>query len=393
MSGKKPIILITGATGFVGTRLAERLVLSEYAHVKALVHKLSSPGLPRLARLPVEMIQGNVLDLPSVKKAVEGCDVIVHLAYGGKKVTVKGTENVLKAAMHSEVSKIIYFSTSVVHGRNPKVKLVDESSPFRNDGDVYCSSKIEAEKIVWRYHQKYGLPIVVFRPTCIYGPYGRMWTIRPIKEIKEGAITLVDGGEGAANVVYIDNVIDAIFLAIENDRAVGEAFIITDDEQLTWADFYQCYSDMFLNHPPLREASLQEIGTLRRMKSLDILKETVTFPIEFCRILVRSPEVRKQIKGLTLARLLGGKLPDRLKKGLKDWMKKETQLNPRTIEGMRANLALIQIPSEDLIKLYISHTRFSNSKLKQLLGWRQRIGFEEAMELTKKWLEYQRLIK
>jgi len=392
--GKMPTILITGATGFVGTRLAERLILSGHAHIKALVHRLSSPGLARLARLPVELIHGDVLDLSSLLKATENCDVIVHCAYGGRRVTVKGTENVLKAAMENKVSKIIHFSTSVVHGRNPGTNLADESSPFKNDGDVYNKSKIEAEKIVWRYHQKYGLPVVVFRPTCIYGPYGRMWTIRPIEEIKTGAITLVNGGKGAANIVYIDNLIDAIFLAIEKEDAIGEAFIINDDEHLTWADFYQAYANMFSKHPPLREASLHWIDSINKMKGRNTLRKSILFPLDISKAIVRSPEVLEEVKKVAWLRFIAGKLPERIKDKAKEWIKVNKEINSSSKEELEGPASeSSQIPSKDLIKLYVSNTRFSNTKLKQVLGWEQRIKFEDAMKLTREWLKYQRLIE
>lgn len=391
MKSKGATILITGARGFVGNRLAERLVLSRYGHVKALIHRLSGAGLARLGRLSLEIIQGEVLNLSSLLKATENCDVIIHCAYGGRKTTVKGTENVLKAAVHNKVGKVIYFSTSVVHGRDPGVELVNESSPFRNDGDEYNKSKIKAEKIAWRYYQKYGLPVVVFRPTCVYGPYGRMWTIRPVDEIKAGVITLVNGGKGVANIVYIDNLIDAILLAIERDDAIGESFITTDDDCLTWADFYEAYANLFSNHPPLREASLHEIDSIRRIKRRNALRKSIRLPLDVSKAVARSPEVLKEIKKVGWVRLLANKLPARFKDRIKKQIKEEERhCSTENLSGSGHDS--VQIPDNSLIKLYTSNARFSNNKLKRVLGWKQRITFEEAMELTKEWLKYQRLI-
>lgn len=383
---KKRTVLITGATGFVGNRLAERLSQDNHVHVKGLCHNLSSPGIARLARSPVELIHGDILDLQSLTKAAENCDAIIHCAYGGRKVTVAGTENVLKSAMHNKVGKIIHFSTSVVHGRNPGTELVSESSLFKNDGDHYSQSKIEAEKTVWRYHKKYGLPVIVFRPTCIYGPYGRMWTIHSIKEIKRGAMALVNGGNGTANIVYIDNLIDAVFFAIEKDKAIGESFIINDNESITWADFYQDYGDMFSDHPPLKSLSLNEIESIKRKKKYSEFRKSIVFPFELCRAIARSPEVIEEINKVSLGRFLTSLLPKRFKNRIK----KRKHSYTESLSSNSHDLA--QIPDKYLIKLYTSKVRFSNNKLKEVLGWKQRIEFKEAMELTKEWLKYQRLI-
>ena len=105
-------ILITGATGFVGNRLAERLALGTDYNVTAMVHRFSGPGLARLARLPINLIQADLLDEASLLKAVENCHIIVHLAYGTsgdetvkRQITVSGTENILKAALKNKGSQ------------------------------------------------------------------------------------------------------------------------------------------------------------------------------------------------------------------------------------------------------------------------------------------------
>lgn len=241
------------------------------------------------------------------------------------------------------------------------------------------------------YHRKHELPVVVFRPTCIYGPFGRMWTIRPIKEIKKGATALVNGGKGIANIVYIDNLIDAVFLAIEKDNAIGEAFIINDNEYITWADFYQYYSDMLSDHPLLQSISLNEIESIKRRKKYNEFKKSIIFPLEFCKAIAGSPEVIEEIQKVSWIRLLANKLPARFKDKIKKWTKSKEDASYTENFSSNGN-DLVQIPDNSLIKLYASKARFSNNKLKEVLGWEQRIEFKEAMELTKEWLKYQRLI-
>jgi dTDP-4-dehydrorhamnose reductase len=237
--------------------------------------------------------------------AAENCDIIVHLAYGTsgdedtkKEITVLGTENILKAALKKGVRKVICFSTAAVYGLNPKSPVVDESTPFEPSHEVYRASKIEAEGIMWRYHKEHGLPVVVFRPPLIYGPHGVYWTARIVKEIQKGAI-LVNGGGGAANLVYVDNLIDAILLAMETDAGDGEAFNVVDDDRLTWHDVYHAYAGMVDSHPPLRNMSVEEIEDMRKGDEPNDLKSWLITPLllvpEMVRTSLQSPEIRHKI--------------------------------------------------------------------------------------------------
>ena len=132
MEDKK--ILVTGGTGFVGNRLIQRLVLGTDYNVTALIHRFTGPGIARLARLPINLIQADLLDEDTLSMAAENCHVIVHLAYGTagdetmrRKVTVSGTENVMKVALKKKVRKVIYFSTAAVYGLNGRDNLRDEA--------------------------------------------------------------------------------------------------------------------------------------------------------------------------------------------------------------------------------------------------------------------------
>jgi len=387
-------VLVTGATGFVGGRLAERLVLERGANLKALIHRLSSPGLARLARLPVEIIQGDVLDISSLLEAASDCKIIIHLAYGKQKVTEKGTENVLKAAVQSQVDKVIHFSSSVVHGRNPPKKVISETAPFQSDGDLYSKGKIAAEKKVWKYHQKYGLPVVVFRPSIIYGPYNRTWTIQPVEKIKSNSLILIDDGMGLANIIYIDNLIDAIFLAIENDDSSGEAFLISDDDELTWVDFYRAYASMIPDAPPLKSVSINQLEKLRKQEKIHNFKKTLWSPVTIMKLIgistAKDPEIKKELRNIPLIRYIPSKLPNQFKDKIRKYYNRDNfSANYR---DRNKNTDLADIPNELMVKLYTSNTHFSNKKAKQKLGYKQRIGFEEAMKLTEEWLKYQRLI-
>jgi nucleoside-diphosphate-sugar epimerase len=388
-------VLVTGATGFVGSRLVERLVLGTDDRVKAMVRRFSGPGLARLARLPVKLVLADLLDLDGLIEAAKDCDIIVHCAYGRsgdakhqREVTVSGTENVLQAALQDNVRKVIYLSSAAVYGRDPKIPVVDESAPFRNDHDVYCVSKTEAENVVWRYYRERGLPVVIFRPTRIYGPYGRMWTARIVKEIQSGAI-LVDGGRGAANLIYIDNLIDAIMLAMDKDAGDGEAFILVDDERLAWKDVYESYADMIGDPPPLQK--LEEVEAMMRANEQDGVREWVVAPLLIIPAMVKyslhSPEFRTHVKRVPWLRSIIERLPRHFKDQLKGAGKNHSDAPADIVPSSH-----VRLPGKEMIELYASQSYFSNEKVKRVLGYAQRITFDEAMDLTGSWLRYQRLI-
>jgi nucleoside-diphosphate-sugar epimerase len=327
ISNGRPRVLITGATGCIGGRLAERLCLTGEAEVRALVRTWSGPGMARLGRLPVELARGDLLDPPTLVDAAQGCDAVVHCAFGNsgtpetmRQATVAGTDHVLNAAAKAGARKLIYLSTAVVHGRAPGLSTVDESAPFSTDGDLYSESKAEAEARLWERARQLAIPVVSFRPFIVYGPHA-VWTLRLIDEVRRGA-ALADGASGQASVVFVDNLVDAVILALRSDQADGEALFAVDDEHLTWADLYGWHAAMLGEHPPVRTLTLREIDSLR-----------------------------------------------------------QAQQAGESCDGV--------VPDDKLVKLHTSEARFSNEKLKRLLRWEQLVPLDEGLQLTHQWLRFQ----
>lgn len=393
-------VLVTGATGFIGCRLVERLALSGGYRVRAMVRRFSGAGMARLSRLPVQLVSADLRDGAAVAAAAEGCDLVVHCAYGSSgaaedraDATIAGTEHVLKAAHQHGARKVIHLSTAAVYGRTPLGPIADEALPFATARDAYTTTKQQAETVVWNFHRSHGLPVVVFRPTLVYGPYGGAWTVQIVNDLKTGAV-LVDGGSGAANLIYIDNLIDAVLLALESDRGDGQDFILVDDDTLTWGDVYRRYAAM-MERPILVSMTSAEIAALRNKLAVDALRKSIVTPLlvapevipELARSSFQSATIRSKLRDIPWMRALLKYIPASVKSddpGGGPVGNGAATVRPRPLE--------LPLPSKEKIEFYSAPTRFSNAKVKRVLGYTQRISGNEAFELTRGWLAYQGLI-
>ncbi|MEL6106173.1 MAG: NAD-dependent epimerase/dehydratase family protein [Planctomycetota bacterium] len=240
-------VLVTGATGFVGGRLAERLHLEQRADVVALVRNWTRAVW--VSRYQVEMSQGDVQDFEPVSEAMKGCDIVFHCASGGgsmaefMSINVNGTENVIKACLKHGVKRLIYVSSIAVHGPSPP-DGADENDAYRSMNRGYSDSKIEAEKRVLRAGRESDLEVVIVRPTFVWGPRSALFTVRPLREIAGGSFRFVDEGQGDCHAVFIETLVDAIIAAATVEDAVGRSYLVTDGYGLKWREFYSRYAEL-----------------------------------------------------------------------------------------------------------------------------------------------------
>jgi nucleoside-diphosphate-sugar epimerase len=242
--------MVTGASGFIGGRLAQRLAIEEGVRVRAMVR--NPKKAERLRKHPLEIVQADLLDLPSLRKAIDGCDLVFHCAAlvretGDRnefyRTNVQGTENILKVSSETGIKRFIHFSSVAVYGMNPPDRA-DETTPYQPCGNLYCDTKIASEKAVWTAHREARLPVVVIRPTNVYGPCSNPWTVRPIKLLNSGQMMLINGGTGICNYVYIDNLLDATLAATKREQSVGQVYLISDGVAVTWKEFFGYYAQM-----------------------------------------------------------------------------------------------------------------------------------------------------
>ena len=260
-------VLVTGATGFAGSHLAQRL-LQDGHEVRVFIR----PGrdVSDLELLGAQIAHGDLVDRESVNQAMDGIETVYHIAALFRKaglpdsaywaVNCHGTVNLLKAAQENSVNRFLHCSTVGVlgHIEDPPA---DETRPY-HPGDIYQTTKCEGEKAVLAFHRDRGLPETVVRPAGIYGPGDRRW-LKLFKPIARRMFAMLGSGETLIHMIYISDLVDAFVLAANNPNAVGRVYIAGGERYVTLNELASTIagavgvSDSFLHIPftPVRVMS------------------------------------------------------------------------------------------------------------------------------------------
>jgi nucleoside-diphosphate-sugar epimerase len=375
-------ILVTGATGFIGGRICERLVLAGATQVRALVHTVQHA--PRIARLPIILCPGDLLDRESLRSALGDARVVIHCGLGQASGIVRGTQNLLEATAKVHAERFIHMSTAAVYGEKPSPGCETEHAPLRRTGDSYCDSKARAERVVRRFVRR-GVPAVILRPSIVYGPYS-FWSTRLLNALRERHVALIDGGTGACNTTYVDNLVDAVFLAIENQRAIGESFFVTDGEEITWGDFVRSHIAMMNPQPSVPSISSEEVNTHYRQQ-LGLLASSfkqarrVLLSVEFRTLLLQIPACERILSALwTHFQAFDQEKQLRLKAKLRG--------TSGTIGLLPVNDNGKYIPDRATWATESHAVFFRIDKARQVLGYTPRIPFARGIKLVEQWLRF-----
>lgn len=242
-------VLVTGASGFLGGRLAEALAL-EGEQVTVLARAGSDlrhlSGLPRL-----RVVRGSLTDPGPLEDAVRDVTHIYHCAAASTdwapaqvyfESNVRGTEMLLAAARTAHhLERFLHISTTDVYGY-PMVPCA-ENGALRDVGLPYNRTKILGENAVWREGRQSGLPVTVIRPATIYGPRGKAFVTDIADLLRRRQMLYVGGGRASGGFLYVDNAVDGILAAARSRAAHGQAYNLADGTGATWRDYVTALAD------------------------------------------------------------------------------------------------------------------------------------------------------
>jgi nucleoside-diphosphate-sugar epimerase len=320
-------VLVTGANGFIGSHVAERLLRAGH-DVRGLVRPTSD--LSFLDGMKVELARGDVTDAASLVPAVQGAEVVVHVAglasdWGEEDrffaVNLEGTRHVAEAARAAGARRLVHLSSTAIHGFAGR-RDMNEETPLADTPFAYCRSKRAAEEWLREYSKTSGLEAAIVRPGNVFGPRDHTFIEKYAEALEKGKGGYVGGGASWTCPTYVENLADAIVKACFEPRAAGEVCIVTDGLPISWREFTERLAD--------------ELGVERPKLSIPFwLGYTVAATMEAAYALVRSSS------SPLLTRY-------RISNGGRDY-------------------------------------HFSNEKARRVLGWSPAVPFDEAMRRTVAW--------
>ena len=231
--------LLTGATGFVGSRIARRL-LDSGAPVRSIVRRAGTDST--LFHPLYEEIVGDFVDPAVAAGAAVGCGHVIHVAATGgpdlepvRRINVDGTVSMLEAAKAAGASRFIQISTVSVYDLRA-VDDVDEEIPLKSGGDHYGFTKAEGDRRVFAAMAG-GLPATILRPSAILGFHPTStWAVVVPERIRDRRIKLLRGGGNTLAFVHVEDLVDAVFLALRNSCSVGGVYNVLDRNG-TWLEY------------------------------------------------------------------------------------------------------------------------------------------------------------
>ncbi|MGC2404425.1 MAG: NAD-dependent epimerase/dehydratase family protein [Acidobacteriaceae bacterium] len=261
--------LVTGASGFLGGRVAQ--MLHERGEELVILARANS-DLSHLASLPKRTVRGDLSNQAALQEAVAGVKTIFHCAACStdwapkrtyQEANVGGTQNLLDAARAAPgLKRFLHVSTTDIYGY-PHTPCDEEHLPV-DAGLPYNQSKILGEAAVWRSYREHGLPVTVVRPATIYGPRGKDFTREVATLLRQGVMAYIDAGAAPGGFVYVDTVAEGMLDAAESAHTLGQAYNISGGTGATWKQYATLFAEQLAVKPPWINLPFSAAMTLAR---------------------------------------------------------------------------------------------------------------------------------
>jgi 2-alkyl-3-oxoalkanoate reductase len=235
-------VLVTGATGLLGSHVTE-LLLARGERPRLLVRPGES--LNGLADASVDIYMGDMGDRASLEAALRGVDRVLHCAartgpWGPEaeyeRTNVRGLEMLVDVALAAGVRRLVHVSSVTVHG-NDVGGVVDETAPLRVEPNPYSRSKVAGERLLQGKIREEEAPVTIVRPGLIYGPRDSASFGRFAAMIQQGRMIVVGSGKNHVPLIYVRDAAQGILLASQAPQAVGRAYLLVNDEPVTQNDY------------------------------------------------------------------------------------------------------------------------------------------------------------
>lgn len=360
-------VVVTGATGFIGDRLAERLV-RDGVQVCCPVRNLGRAV--RLARLPVEIVQIDLSDKKAVDDALTGAVYVFHCAYDreSRNQNVDALHNLITSGAAHNIRRLVHVSSFAVYEMLTDSEVTEQmhgaapSSP-------YASAKLELEKLVLNFAKTAGTPVTIVQPTIVYGPFSKSWTDSPAEMLIRGSLVLPDRGEGLCNALFVDDLVSGLMLAAKSPGAIGERFILSGPEPVTWGKFYtEIAGALGVNPPeywPHEKISKAIRGIVREVRL------GISDPTRLIKLVTRWTPAREALRTAL------GVMPEALRTPIMSYYQSAGQRRGQTY-----------LPTAQALALYRSKVTASTEKARKILGYAPCFDLKNGMALTGAYLKW-----
>ena len=290
----KKILLVTGATGFVGSHFVERMLTETDYQIRCIVRDIKELGRLTAYRNKIQWVTGDILDVESLAIAFDGVWGVVNLAgyreFWSRQsnhyysINEQGAKNVFMAALEAGVEKAVQVSTPLAFGV-PKIIPFNEDSPAGKHPNRYGHSKYLGDNAAWELYQKAGLPLSIVYLAAVIGAGDDKATME-VRRAVEGNMPALVGADTTYTYVYLGDAVESIAQALIREETIGERYLV-GTERATTREYFNLIGDLAgvpipdLNIPesilkPI--ASVMELASrvsgVRPMLPLDVLKTT-----------------------------------------------------------------------------------------------------------------------
>ena len=370
-------VAIFGASGFVGATLAERMLAKNEHEIVPIIR---SPGNAwRLSRHSnMDLCQVDLLSGQGMDKALKGVDYVINCTRGTNDDMLQGLNKLIKASKQHKVKRFVHLSSVMVFG-DPPLAPTEDSPTVEQPVETYGGVKLKQDKMVITA-AKEGLSASILVPPNISGPYSD-YLLGLLGTINSGEFALMDNGVAPSNLVDVQNLCQAIELAMTEGRNDASRYFITDDETTTWSDMIGDLQDLQVTEAEMMSISRSELEQAvieppAPKGSIGLsMKHLVSSHIR--EALRKDPLWEKfdlTMRGLVAS--MGSKIEDTLRLSIEG----EALVNKRK-EGLKFNA---RICGQQL-----REGRHSIARARSELGYSPEVSYRQSMDNFKTW--YRRL--